>query len=264
MKNRIWLLQIPLIALMTFAFYIVQQGEAGKLHNEFLRTKLFPSLRSVTGTVTNMKFKYFRGPQEPKNKIVIVGIDSNSIEQIGRWPWHRDVTAFLVDKIFQAGAKVVGLDIVFSETEERVPNELISILKEKNLGQLAAPFDADGAFASMIAQYNDKLVLGWTTDTDCQPGYLPFEECPVTDKDAIKSHPEGYDKFAYTHFETKGNFDPQKTPLISLVTFIPNIHTEPLPIVDGINASPDRILSRMVAWPSTPGVIVSNGKALIS
>ncbi len=45
--------------------------------------------------------------------IVIVTIDDGSIGEIGYWPWRRTVHAQLVDRLQQA--KVVGLDLVFSE-----------------------------------------------------------------------------------------------------------------------------------------------------
>src|SRR4051812_23564334 len=107
MKNKIWLLQLPIVAVMTFAFWVTEAGVRGDLTNHFLRDSLFSNLRRFSGMVTDMKF-HLRGPQPPKNKIVIVEVDSDSIEVLGRWPWHRDANALLVEKIFEAGAKVVG------------------------------------------------------------------------------------------------------------------------------------------------------------
>src|SRR4051812_22713859 len=104
MKNKIWLLQIPVVISLSFLFWVTERGTQGNLNNHFLREKLFPNLRRYSGMFTDWKF-HLRGPRAPKNKIVIVDIDGPSIEAIGRMPWHRDAYAFLISKSFAAGAK---------------------------------------------------------------------------------------------------------------------------------------------------------------
>lgn len=222
MKHKVWLAALPVIVLMTFAFYVVEQGEDGSLHSAALRTGVFPHLRTVSGVFTNLKFR-LRGPEAPKNKIAIVTIDSPSIEAIGRWPWHRNYTAFLIDKIFEAGAKVVGLDMVFSEEDRRVPEELADALKKKGLTHLLHGAETDPVLADTLRKHRDRVVLGWTTESACQPGYSAPEECPVTHPDAIKAHPAGYDRFAVSRVQAAPGFDPQTTPLMSLVTMIANL-----------------------------------------
>jgi PAS domain S-box-containing protein len=49
--------------------------------------------------------------------VVIVAIDDASIAQLGRWPWPRAVHAALLDRLREAGASAVALDIVFTEPE---------------------------------------------------------------------------------------------------------------------------------------------------
>lgn len=49
--------------------------------------------------------------------IVIVDIDERALRQEGRWPWPRARVAELVDRLYAAGAVVVGLDMVFAEPE---------------------------------------------------------------------------------------------------------------------------------------------------
>lgn len=222
MKQKIWLLQIPFVVVFSSAFIITQLGVDGELHSKFLRSNLFPFLRTTHGAFTNAKFK-IRGPNPPKNKIVIVEIDSPSIETIGRWPWHRDFMAFLIDKTFAAGAKVVGLDIVFSEEDKRVPDELAKTLSQQGMPGVAEKFETDPVLARLIQNYKDRLVLGWATESACQPAYQAFEDCPVTHPDAIGTHPEDMQNFAYDYFSKPNDFDQQSTPLMSIVTFIANI-----------------------------------------
>jgi adenylate cyclase len=53
----------------------------------------------------------------PPDNIVIVTVDEKSIYEIGRWPWSRAVLADLVEKISTGQPNVIGIDILFSESE---------------------------------------------------------------------------------------------------------------------------------------------------
>jgi len=201
---------------------VSHETKVGTLENAFLREKVSEKLLSFRGFFTDLKFK-IRGKEKPKNKVVIVEVDSESIEVLGRWPWHRDHMGQLIHKSFEAGAKVVGLDIVFSEPDVRIPQELATIMGEQKLGDLIHRFETDYILEEIIKAYSDKLVLGWTTENSCRPKYLQYDKCPVTHPEALKLHPKGHEKFAYTYIDKSEKFDPQKTDLVSLVTFITNI-----------------------------------------
>ena len=51
--------------------------------------------------------------KKPLSNLVIVKIDDESINKIGRWPWDRSVFASLLEKT--KNAKVVGIDVSFFE-----------------------------------------------------------------------------------------------------------------------------------------------------
>lgn len=51
--------------------------------------------------------------------IIIVSVDEKSIRDIGRWPWSREVMAELINKISEGQPKVIGIDIMFSEEEDK-------------------------------------------------------------------------------------------------------------------------------------------------
>jgi adenylate cyclase len=59
-----------------------------------------------------------RGEKEASNDIVIVGIDEDTLEKIGRWPWPRSVLARCVDNLVGADAKIIGIDIIFPEKSQ--------------------------------------------------------------------------------------------------------------------------------------------------
>ena len=53
----------------------------------------------------------------PSEKIAIIAIDDESIANIGRWPWPRNLHAELVKKLADGGAKVVGQTVFFLEPQ---------------------------------------------------------------------------------------------------------------------------------------------------
>jgi CHASE2 domain-containing sensor protein/anti-sigma regulatory factor (Ser/Thr protein kinase) len=53
--------------------------------------------------------------------IIIIAIDDESLARIGRWPWRRAIHATLLEKLTQADAAVVGLDIILSEADSNDP-----------------------------------------------------------------------------------------------------------------------------------------------
>jgi len=58
-----------------------------------------------------------RGPIDPGPEVVIVGIDEQSLEHIGRWPWPRTKLAELIQSMADQQPAVIGVDIIFSEPE---------------------------------------------------------------------------------------------------------------------------------------------------
>ncbi|MBL8583281.1 MAG: adenylate/guanylate cyclase domain-containing protein [Rhizobiaceae bacterium] len=58
-------------------------------------------------------------PPLPEAGPIVVAIDEPSLAEIGlQWPWPRDLHARLVESLRAAGAKAVGLDIIFAEPSQ--------------------------------------------------------------------------------------------------------------------------------------------------
>ena len=53
----------------------------------------------------------------PSDQVAVIAIDDQSIANIGRWPWSRDVHAELLRMLDQGGAKVVGHTVFFLEPQ---------------------------------------------------------------------------------------------------------------------------------------------------
>ena len=72
----------------------------------------------------------FRIEPETDSEILIVDIDNDSIEKLGRWPWPRCLLAECLKKIDDGRPRVIGLNIILSEPDgERVINEFRALEK---------------------------------------------------------------------------------------------------------------------------------------
>ena len=64
------------------------------------------------------------------DKIAIIAIDDESIANIGRWPWPRDIHAQMHDILARGGAKAVGQTVFFSEPQLDPGLQFIRELKQ--------------------------------------------------------------------------------------------------------------------------------------
>ncbi len=58
---------------------------------------------------------------DPTVPVRVVAIDDESLRRLGQWPWPRDRLARLVDRLAQAGAAAVVLDLVLAEPDRTAP-----------------------------------------------------------------------------------------------------------------------------------------------
>ena len=224
MKLSLWMISIPIISICTLFQITFDLGEQGKLDSPFLRNNLYPVSRSINGVATNIKFR-LRGSVKPARKIVILAADDASINHLGRWPWHREVFADLIYSTFKLGAKYVGVDVVFSEPEERIPKEVYDLLEKKKspLLQEIQGFEGDPLFAQVMKQYRDRLSLGFTTQAFCQPRYDSAKDCPIHDQDLRRELNEQLLPFALPQRSPLTAEAMDRTPLPYLLTSISNI-----------------------------------------
>ncbi len=96
--------------------------------------------------------------------IVIIDIDEASLQHEGRWPWSRARIADLVKKLNEAGAAVIGFDILFGEAERNPAQEVLDDLDQqsglyKQLNALQKNYDRDQLLANTLAE--SEAVLGY-------------------------------------------------------------------------------------------------------
>lgn len=56
----------------------------------------------------------------------IVDIDERSLQTIGQWPWPRTKIAEMITNLTNAGAVVIGFDVIFSEKDRLSPSSIAS------------------------------------------------------------------------------------------------------------------------------------------
>ena len=128
-----------LVAGMTLAVVLLVVFRP--LFSEILELKLY-----------DLKF-WVRGARAPGPEVVIVTIDDDSLKALGRWPWSREIQARLINRIKDAGPKVIALDIIFAEKEETAAVETI-----KNLRQgLAREGSANPSILHLLTQEENRV-----------------------------------------------------------------------------------------------------------
>lgn len=74
------------------------------------------------------------------DRIAVIAIDDQSIANLGRWPWSRDIHAGMIDKLAGAKAKVIGQTVFFFEPQLDPGLQYINKLLEV-YGKGAAPVE---------------------------------------------------------------------------------------------------------------------------
>ncbi len=87
--------------------------------------------------------------RSPSSKIAVIAIDDESINNLGRWPWPRDLHAKLINRLSEGGAKVIGQTVFFLEPQidpgMLYIRELIEFFSTASFNDVPADIDTLGA-----------------------------------------------------------------------------------------------------------------------
>lgn len=122
------------------------------------------------------------------NLPIIVAVDEKSLAALGQWPWPRDQVARLIDRIGEAGAAAIGVDVLFLEPDRHSPARMLEALAEPPAAvrrYLESQADHDLTLAAAIARW--PVVLG-LAGTHCGLGLggpprvnpIRFEDAALT------------------------------------------------------------------------------------
>ncbi|WP_375724994.1 adenylate/guanylate cyclase domain-containing protein [Arcobacter sp. KX21116] len=131
---------------------------------------------NFTKTISNFDEKIrevffeIRGEIPTTKKVVIINIDEKSINKLGQWPFSRDHMAQVLANLTNAGAGIIGIDIIFSESDRSSPSYMA-----KKLNIQGEFRDNDQLLAAVI--YQTPTVLGYYFTKDLSKNTKPV---PVT------------------------------------------------------------------------------------
>ncbi|TNF98333.1 MAG: CHASE2 domain-containing protein [Gammaproteobacteria bacterium] len=94
--------------------------------------------------------------REPAKNIAVIAIDDQSIANIGRWPWPRDLHAQILGELKNVGAKVIGPSILFSEAQQDTGVQYLQAIQEMfKQSTLSGKFTEDSAeLKSLMSELN--------------------------------------------------------------------------------------------------------------
>lgn len=117
----------------------------------------------------DLKLRYTYKPLNPNTPIAILDIDDKSLAAEGRWPWSRKKLATLIQKLYEKNATVIAFDMIFSEKELNLAQELLKTLsnQKKNstidaeLKSLEPLFDYDKQLADTLKKGETVLAFSF-------------------------------------------------------------------------------------------------------
>jgi CHASE2 domain-containing sensor protein/tRNA A-37 threonylcarbamoyl transferase component Bud32 len=87
--------------------------------------------------------------RSPAEKIAVIAIDDESISNLGRWPWPRNLHAELINRLSEGGAKIIGQTVLFLEPQVDPGmiyiRELIDFFSNASFNDVPADIDTLGA-----------------------------------------------------------------------------------------------------------------------
>jgi adenylate cyclase len=129
----------------------------------------FAFLESVELSSLDMRFG-MRGQRAHDDRIVVVGIDERTLQEIGSFPLPRKTYATLVDRLSAGGARVVAFDATFPTPETNGGKEVLERLQSElgpsapasvvtKIKELESSADPDASFADSMKRAGN-VILG--------------------------------------------------------------------------------------------------------
>ena len=87
--------------------------------------------------LTTARFAWL--PRAASGDVVLVAIDSPSLEKVGVWPWPRTIHAALIDRLEQAGASQIAFDIDFSSASSPESDRALEAALARAGGSVVLP-----------------------------------------------------------------------------------------------------------------------------
>jgi len=120
--------------------------------------------------------RFHVGKRPATGEIVLVDVDSRSLQGIGKWPWPRSIHADLIRRLTALGAGEIAFDIDFSTTQNPADDDAFAAaLADAGGGVILASFAqaASGRLGDTTLTYNVPiepfLTNAWTATVNVRP-----------------------------------------------------------------------------------------------
>ena len=202
---RTWLKKHRGRAVLAAICTLITLGCAAVLWDEYTRPTSGSVISVLENRLLDWRFR-LRGAKKPTGKIGILAIDEKSLQKLGRWPFARKHYAQLFENLQTLGVNWVGLDLVWSEPERALLEDIsdhvkrLSTLDGANWSQAtgelsqinkimqSSPGDQSLRFA---ISRTDKVILGYafygSRHEATQLGKDPFKGLPAMLDSAIQA-----------------------------------------------------------------------------
>ncbi|MEY2954225.1 MAG: hypothetical protein RLZZ401_2312, partial [Pseudomonadota bacterium] len=130
-------------------------------------------LHQMTDLMGGMERRFYdiastSNSRQPSDRVAVIAIDDQSVANIGRWPWPRDVQAQLIDQLAQAKAKVIATTIFVLEPQTDRGLAYVRKIKdalgspgeavEKIIAEAEQVLDVDGKLADSVERAGNVLL----------------------------------------------------------------------------------------------------------
>ncbi|MES2802120.1 MAG: adenylate/guanylate cyclase domain-containing protein [Bdellovibrionota bacterium] len=96
-----------------------------------------------------------KAERQKSDNVFLIDIDEDSVRELGRWPWSREIIATIWDNSMKNGVKVIANDIIFSEAQNK---------------------KADGRLEEVIQKYPAQIILGTFGEGLIAYGNPPYQD----------------------------------------------------------------------------------------
>lgn len=120
---------------------------------------LLDAVESIDLRYNDFKYK-LRDERRTNAPVALIAVDGDSLAELGRFPWSRELIAEMTQKLMNLGAASVGFDVIFSEPERGNP-------------------EADLKMGATVAANKEKVVLG--VQSDDLTDFLPYQDYCVSE-----------------------------------------------------------------------------------
>ncbi|MBC7741347.1 MAG: adenylate/guanylate cyclase domain-containing protein [Bdellovibrionaceae bacterium] len=144
------------LTLSSFSFFYLRHFDGAKEKSQ----AIYNFFETLDLRFNDFKYKFKSVAPVKIQQVILVGVDDDSLEEVGRWPWSRVHIAEISERLISYGARSISYDIIFSEPE-----------RENK--------EADQIFANFVDKNQSKIILGSYSENLIHP--LPYQDYCVTE-----------------------------------------------------------------------------------